>query len=65
MLALTADEIARELLEGEVAKVRVEGNRGFVVFKAPGVELYQLTMAREGGEWKAATVAASVLVPDL
>ena len=45
--------------------MRDEGDRAFVVFKAPGAKLYQQTMVREGGEWKVATVAASVLVPDL
>ena len=65
LLAPTAPQIAREQAGGEIAKVRVEGDRAFVVFKAPGAKLYQLTMVREDGEWKAATVAASVLVPDL
>jgi hypothetical protein len=65
LLAPTAAQIAQEQAKGEVTKVRVEGERGFVVFKAPGAELYQLTMLAEGGEWKAASVAAAVLVPEL
>jgi hypothetical protein len=65
LLAPTASQIAREQANGKIAKVRVEGDRAFVVFKAPGAKLYQLTMVREDGEWKAATAAASVLVPDL
>lgn len=65
LLAPSASQAAREQAGGEVTKVRVEGDRAFVVFKAPGAELYQLTMVEEDGEWKAATVAAAVLVPDL
>jgi hypothetical protein len=65
LLAPTAPQIAREQANGTITKVRVEGDRAFIVFKAPGAKLYQLTMVREDGEWKTATVAASVLVPDL
>lgn len=65
LLAPTAAPIARQHANGEVTKVRVEGDQAFVVFRAPGAELYQLTMVRQGGRWKASTVAASVLVPDL
>jgi hypothetical protein len=64
-LAPTAASVARQQAEGEVTKVRVEDDRGFVVFKAPGAERYQLTMVEEDGEWKAATVATGVLVPEL
>ncbi len=65
LLAATAGQIAREQADGEIVKVRVEGDRAFVVFKAPGAKLYQLTMVEEDGEWKTSTVASSVLVPDL
>jgi hypothetical protein len=65
LLAPTAAAIAREQANGRVTKVRVEGDHGFVVFHAPGAKLYQQTMVREGGEWKVATVAAAVLVPEL
>jgi hypothetical protein len=65
LLAPTASVISRAQANGKITKVRVEGDRAFIVFHAPGAKLYQLTMVREDGEWKAATVAASVLVPDL
>jgi hypothetical protein len=65
LLAPTAAAIAREQADGQITRVRVEGDRGFVVFKAPRAKLYQLTMVKEGGEWKSATVAAAVLVPEL
>ena len=63
LLSPTAATIARDQARGEITRVRVQGDRGFVVFHAPGASLYQLTMVREKGAWKAATVAASILVP--
>jgi hypothetical protein len=63
LLASSAPALSREQEEGEVKKVRVEGDRGFVVYHAPGAELYQLTMSREGGAWKAEFLGGSVLVP--
>jgi hypothetical protein len=65
LLSGSAAVIAREQAQGEIAKVRVEGDRGFVVFHAPGAKLYQMTMVREGGEWKVANLGSSVLVPEL
>lgn len=65
LLAGSAAAIAREQAEGEITRIRVEGERGFVVFHAPGAKLYQMTMVREGGEWRTATLASSVLVPKL
>jgi hypothetical protein len=64
-LAATAPQVFRAQVNGKITKVRVEGDRAFVVFEAPGAKLYQMTMVKEGGEWKAATVTASILVPDL
>lgn len=63
LLSPTAPAVANEQAAGKVTKVRVQGDRAFVVFHAPGAKLYQLPMAREGGEWKVGLVAASVLVP--
>jgi hypothetical protein len=63
LLSPTAPAVSREQAEGGITKARVEGDRAFVVFHAPGAKLYQMTMVREAGEWKVATVAASVLVP--
>lgn len=65
LLAGSAAAIAREQAEGEITKIRVEGERGFVVFRASGAKLYQMTMVHEGGEWRTATLASSVLVPEL
>lgn len=63
LLAPTAAATARDQANGKVTKVRVEGDRAFVVFHAPGAKLYVFTMQREDDAWKATTVAASVLVP--
>ncbi len=65
ILAPSATPLARAQAEGQVTKVRIEEKQGFVVFKAPGAKLYQLTMVREGGEWKAGSATAAVLVPAL
>jgi len=63
LLAPTAARTARAERAGRIEKVRVEGDTAFIVFHAPGARLYMLTMKREGGEWKATTVSASVLAP--
>jgi len=65
VLAPTAGEIAREQANGEITKIRVEDDNSFVVFRAPGAELYNMTIVNEDGEWNVASVAASILVPDL
>jgi hypothetical protein len=55
--------ISRKQSEADLTAIRVEGNRGFVLFPAPGASLWQMTMEREDGDWKTTTVAASILVP--
>jgi len=65
LLSPQAPTTAEEQARGKIVKVRSDGSRGFVVFHAPGAKLYQQTMDEEGGQWKLATVAASVLVPEL
>ncbi len=55
--------VAREQASARVTKVRVKGDQAFVVFHAPGAKLYQLALVREGGRWRATTIASSVLVP--
>lgn len=63
LLASTAPAIARQQAAGRIVKVRIEGDRAFVVFHAPGAKLNQMPMAREGGDWKVGLAAASILVP--
>jgi ketosteroid isomerase-like protein len=65
LLSPQAAQIAEGQAEGEVTKIRVKGDTAFVVFHAPGARLYQLTLAREEGEWKATSLSASVLAPSL
>jgi hypothetical protein len=57
--------VARQQADGQITKVRVQGNRAFVVFRAPGAKLYVTGLVEEGGGWKATTVIPSVLVPEL
>jgi hypothetical protein len=65
LLSPEVDQIARGQEKGKVTKVRVKGDSAFVVFHAPGARLFQLTLAREGGEWKATSLSAAVLAPSL
>jgi hypothetical protein len=64
LLAASAATTARVQANGEITKVRVEGDQAFVIFRAPGAKLYVFTMAREGNKWKATATSASILVPD-
>jgi hypothetical protein len=63
LLSPTASAVARSQARGTVTKVRMQGDRGFVVYHAPGAKLYQMPMSREGGAWKLGLVTGSVLVP--
>ena len=63
LLSPQAGQIAKGQAEGKVLKLRVKGDTAFVVFHAPGARLYELTLAREGGEWKVTSLSASVLAP--
>ena len=65
LLAPTAAAISREQANGEIIRVRIEGDRAFVIFHAPGAKLYEMPMVRESGGWKTGLVAAAVLVPQL
>jgi uncharacterized membrane protein YkoI len=65
LLSPDAKQIAKQQSEGEITKVRIEGDTAFIVFHAPGARLYQLTMVEEEGQWKATSLAASVLAPSL
>ncbi len=65
LLSPQADEIAKSQDEGEIRKVRFEGDTAFVVFHAPGARLYQLNLGREDDEWKVASLSATVLAPSL
>lgn len=63
LLSGSAADVAREAAGGRVSSVRVKGDRAFVLYHAPGAQLYVLTMIREGSAWKAAMVAGSILIP--
>ncbi len=63
LLSPDASRIAAQQAEGEVKRVRVEEDRAFVVFHAPGARLFQFTLVREDDEWKLAGLTAGVLAP--
>jgi hypothetical protein len=65
LLSPQAPANARSQAAGEVTGVRVEGERGFVVFKAPAARLYYMSMVEEDGKWKVASAVAGVLAPEL
>ena len=63
MLASNAAKVAAQQLSGSIVKVRVEGDRGFVLFHAPGARLFVFPLLREGGRWHVATITSSILAP--
>ena len=65
LLSSAAPAIAREQANGRVTRIRVDSDRAFVLFHAPGARLYQQPMIREDGEWKVTLITPSVLAPDL
>jgi hypothetical protein len=63
ILAGDASHVAALQLSGKIVKVRVEGDRGYVVFHAPGARLFVFPMTREGGSWRVASITSSILAP--
>lgn len=62
-IAKTALDDAAQKADGKIVAVRVEDDGGYVIFRAPGADLYSMRVTREGGEWRAGAVAAATLVP--
>jgi hypothetical protein len=58
-----AARVAAQQLSGTIVKVRVEGDRGFVVFHAPGARLFVFPLAREDGSWRVTAITSSILAP--
>jgi hypothetical protein len=63
LLSPSTAAVARQQLQGEVVRVRVEGKQAFVIFHAPGARLWALPLSNQGGGWKVATLAPTVLAP--
>lgn len=63
LLSPSAAGSARQQASGEVDKVRIQGDKAFVVYHAPGAKLYQLYLLREDGAWRATSLTGSILVP--
>jgi hypothetical protein len=65
LLSPSASAAAKEQANGKIARVRIEGVQAFVVFHAPGAELYYQALIEDSGEWKMATGVAGILIPFL
>lgn len=63
LLTPQASHVAAVQARGKIVKVRVEGERAFVVFHSPGARLFQFSLSEEGGAWRVATAAPSILAP--
>jgi hypothetical protein len=48
-----------------VETARLEGDRAFVTFHAPGARLYELPLVDENGKWRVGLLTASILAPSL
>jgi hypothetical protein len=58
-----ATAVARAQLTGQVRKVRIKGKQGIVIFHAPGARLYVVSLVRQAGGWRMASLTGSVLAP--
>jgi hypothetical protein len=63
VLGVAAAQAARSQADGEVRRVRVLGDQALVIFRAPGARLWVLSLVKEDGGWRVATVVSSVLAP--
>jgi hypothetical protein len=63
LLSPTASRVSAQQADGDVVRVRVEGDRGIVVFRAPGARLWAMPLSLEGGAWKVTSLGASILAP--
>lgn len=59
----SAAAVARQQLEGQIRRVRVKGRDAFVIFHAPGAQLFVFPLVQEEGSWKLATLTSSILAP--
>ncbi len=65
LISSSAAATAREQAGARVARIRVKGDRAFVVFHAAGAKLYLMTLVDEGSGWKASMATAGVLAPSI
>jgi len=63
LLSPAAVKISAQQARGEVVRVRLEGERAIVVFRAPGARLWAMPLSRGGDEWRVTTLSAAVLAP--
>lgn len=53
--------VKHDLAKADVGALRIEGDRAFLLFRGAHRTNYFMPMAREGGRWKVAAIAASAL----
>lgn len=53
--------LKRDLTQAEVGALRTTGSRGFLLYRGAQHTSYFMPMAREGGGWRVAAIAASAL----
>lgn len=56
------NEVLAEAAEADVAAMRVEGDRAFLLFRGAHDAAYFMPMAHVGGAWKVAAITASALL---
>jgi hypothetical protein len=59
--ASTATSTLRESAEADVGSLRLQGDRGFLLYHGPGGLGYAFPVVQEGGEWKLAAPDATPL----
>lgn len=57
LLAAPSAASRREAAAADVGSLRVEGARGFLVYRGAGGAVYAISVSREDGEWKLAALA--------
>lgn len=54
----TSTATLREAAVADVGSLRTEGDQAFLVYRGAGGTVYAISLAREGGAWKVASLAA-------
>lgn len=55
------DAAKRQLTQAKVLSLRVDGDRGFLLYDGARGDLYSMPMVRESGSWRVAALAGSAL----
>jgi hypothetical protein len=60
--ARVSDEALEQIAEADVGSLRVDGQRGFLLYHGRGGDDYAMPMALESGEWKVGALEGSPLL---